>query len=184
MKIENTGRAPIHPDPAGSRLSAAIRTAARARRHPASGAAPHSGESGQSLVEFAMVAPLLLLAVTGILWFGLALNNYQVLTNAVGDGARAFALSRGQTTVTDPCAYAVTTVKGAAPNLTASQLTFTMIYTPTGGTAKTYSTTCSGITLNTGDTIEMTVTYPFAVNVLGWGAKQLTLSAQLTELVQ
>src|SRR5579875_2530352 len=42
-------------------------------------------EEGQNLVEFAFVAPMLLLAVTGLLRFGIALNQYEVLTNAVAN---------------------------------------------------------------------------------------------------
>lgn len=142
-----------------------------------------SESAGQSLVEFAFVAPLLMLAVTGILWMGIALNQYQVLTNAVGDGARAFALSRS-TSQTDPCNYTVGIIEAAAPNLTAGSLTFSMKYTPSGGTATTYSTTCSGLSMNAGDTVQITSTYPVTTNVFAWGVKNLTLTAQTTELVE
>jgi len=46
------------------------------------------GESGQSLVEFAIVLPILLAVVIGIFEFGRAWNVYQVLTNAAREGAR------------------------------------------------------------------------------------------------
>ena len=54
-------------------------------------------DRGQSLVEFAVCLPVLLLILTGIFTFGIALNNYLMMTNAVSIGARYLAISRGQT---------------------------------------------------------------------------------------
>jgi Flp pilus assembly protein TadG len=45
-------------------------------------------DAGQSLVEFAIVLPVLLALVIGIFEFGRAWNVYQVLTNAAREGAR------------------------------------------------------------------------------------------------
>ncbi len=47
---------------------------------------------GQSLVEFALVLPILLLIVVGILEFGLAFRTFQVVTNAAREGARTAVL--------------------------------------------------------------------------------------------
>lgn len=49
----------------------------------------HKNQKGQSLVEFAVALPLLLLIVMGIAQFGMALNVYLTLNNAVREGARA-----------------------------------------------------------------------------------------------
>ncbi|CAN5270121.1 hypothetical protein BH18GEM1_BH18GEM1_04710 [soil metagenome] len=46
------------------------------------------GETGQSLVEFALILPLFLGLVVGIYEFGRAWNVYQVLTNTAREGAR------------------------------------------------------------------------------------------------
>jgi Flp pilus assembly protein TadG len=46
-------------------------------------------ERGQSLVEMALVLPLLLLLLAGIIDFGRAFNNYIIITNAAREGARA-----------------------------------------------------------------------------------------------
>jgi Flp pilus assembly protein TadG len=46
-------------------------------------------ESGASLVEFAIVLPLLLLFIFGIIEFGFLLFNKAMLTNASREGARA-----------------------------------------------------------------------------------------------
>ena len=50
------------------------------------------------MVEMALALPILLLVVTGILTFGLAFNNYLLLTEATSVGARTLAISRGATT--------------------------------------------------------------------------------------
>lgn len=45
-------------------------------------------DRGQSLVEFALVLPPLLLVIVGIIQFGLIFGGYATLTSAVRDGAR------------------------------------------------------------------------------------------------
>jgi hypothetical protein len=45
-------------------------------------------ESGQNLVEFALLLPILLLILMGIMQFGLIFNAYVTLNNAVREGAR------------------------------------------------------------------------------------------------
>lgn len=51
-------------------------------------AADPGRERGQSLVELAIVLPVLLALVVGIFEFGRAWNVYQVITNAAREGAR------------------------------------------------------------------------------------------------
>lgn len=55
-------------------------------------AARWSGESGAELIEFALVLPLLLLVVLGIIDFGFLFQRYQVITNAAREGARVAVL--------------------------------------------------------------------------------------------
>lgn len=50
---------------------------------------PVKNNRGAALVEFAIVLPLLLLLLVGIIEFGLLFYNKQVLTNASREGARA-----------------------------------------------------------------------------------------------
>ena len=52
------------------------------------GRKPQHGESGQGLVEFAILLPVLIVLVMGIVEFGLILFNQQVITNASREGAR------------------------------------------------------------------------------------------------
>jgi hypothetical protein len=49
-------------------------------------------DRGGNLIEFALVTPLLLVLVFGIANFGLLFQRYEVLTNAVREGARVAAL--------------------------------------------------------------------------------------------
>ncbi len=54
---------------------------------------------GQALVEFALVLPLLMLLILGIVEFGRAWNAKQILTDAAREGARLSVV--GNPTITD-----------------------------------------------------------------------------------
>ncbi len=58
------------------------------------GRRPRDDRRGQALVEFAILLPLLLLLLIGIVEFGLLLYNQQVITNASREGARYGIVSR------------------------------------------------------------------------------------------
>ena len=53
---------------------------------------------GQALVEFALVLPLLLLLLVGLVEFGRAWNLHQVVTDASREGARHAVLQSGVAT--------------------------------------------------------------------------------------
>lgn len=53
---------------------------------------PFRDRRGQSLVEFALVVPMLLLMVVGVIEFGRAWNMSQVVTDAARQGARTAAV--------------------------------------------------------------------------------------------
>ncbi len=53
---------------------------------------PKGSERSQSLVEFALVVPLFLVVVFGIIDFGLGLHGYITVTNAAREGARVGAV--------------------------------------------------------------------------------------------
>jgi Flp pilus assembly protein TadG len=48
-----------------------------------------NNQKGQALVEFAIVLPILIMLVMGILQFGMMLNAYLTIENASREGARA-----------------------------------------------------------------------------------------------
>ena len=62
-------------------------------------------ERGQAIVEFAIVASMLLVLLLGIAQFGIAFNHYLTLTDAVRTGARQGAVSRS---IPNPAAAATT----------------------------------------------------------------------------
>ncbi len=51
-----------------------------------------NGEAGAELIEFALVFPLLLMMILGIVDFSLMFQRYEVVTNAVREGARVAVL--------------------------------------------------------------------------------------------
>lgn len=51
-----------------------------------------SRDEGAELIEFALVLPVMLLVVMGIIDFGLLFQRYQVITNAAREGARVAIL--------------------------------------------------------------------------------------------
>jgi Flp pilus assembly protein TadG len=122
---------------------------------------------GSQLVEFAVVAPLLLVLILGIATLGIGLNNYITLTDAVSQGSRAFAASTGVTGTPvngDPCAYAVSMMNSDATSLNTGNISYTITYTPTGSTtSQTFTTnTCSSIFdgMQQGDVVTVQASYP------------------------
>jgi Flp pilus assembly protein TadG len=142
-----------------------------------------SNEGGQAAVEFVIVLPFLLIILTGVFWFGITLNHYLQLTNAVCIGGELLSVSRG---TADPCAAATQAIANAAPFLNSAKLAYTIVLTPQGGTGASYSSSCSSATLATGENAQLTVTYPCTLpfSIYAIGAPSCTLTAQVTELVQ
>ena len=144
-------------------------------------------ESGGALVEMALTLPILLLVVTGIFSFGIAINNYLELTNATAISARIIAVERQQTT--DPCADGVKAFYSAAPYLTQANLSFTFTfngisYAGTSCSSSNYNTGAAG-NMTAAGTVQVVATYPCTLGVYGHNyAPGCTLVAQTTELVQ
>lgn len=145
---------------------------------------PHQTD-GQSLVEFALALPIMLMIVTGIMAFGVVFNHYIMLTEATSVGARQLTVSRGQTL--DPCQTFSAAVVAAAPLLKTSSLTFTLTLN-----GDTYTgTSCSGTT-TTGAPADMVlgtnavakVTYPYSLGIFRSIVSNGLLTAQMTELMQ
>lgn len=74
---------------------------------------------GQALVEFALMLPVLLLLVVGVMEFGLVINQYMVVAEAAREGARSAALGASNVTV-------ITVVKTASGQMDTSQLIITI----------------------------------------------------------
>lgn len=144
--------------------------------------AGHRGERGQSLVEFAMALPVMLLIVMGICAFGITISHYMILTDATNIGGRQLAIIRGQTT--DPCKDISNTVIASSPSLSSSAMTFKFVINGSSYTGTTCSAGASALTA--GVTASLTVTYS-SCSLIAFGtnfAPNCSLQAQDTELVQ
>jgi Flp pilus assembly protein TadG len=135
-------------------------------------------DDGQSLIEFALVAPLLLLVMTGVLSFGIIFSHQVTLTQAVGVGGQY--LQQIRTSTTDPCQDTFTAITNAAPNLASSGITLTLTMNGTSVTGNS----CSGdqTHLVQGGAATVAATYP--CQLFAYGIKfpsVCTLSAQVTE---
>jgi len=126
---------------------------------------PH-GEDGTAAVEFALVFPILILLVFGIIEFGLALYYKEVLTNASREGARAgIIISSPRPTADEIKGVVVTALTNAGlPSCNASCITVT------------------GAQGSSGDDLTVRVDYPYRfsvlANLIAGFAGNVTLSAQ------
>ena|SRR5437763_11914989 len=118
---------------------------------------------GQTMVEFVLVLPIILMVLFGIIQFGLTFNHYVALTDAVRAGARTAAVSR-QTS----CPSCVTTakVKSAAGDL-GSKVAVTVTST-----------------WKHGDDVVVKATYPYSISLLGLVIASGNLSSTTTERVE
>lgn len=110
-------------------------------------------EKGAAAVELALVLPILVLLLFGVIEFGRGYNAKVELTAAVREGARAAALSSG-----DP----VAATRNAAPGLTPASLAVTVV-TPCPPTG-------------TGNTT-VKATYPFTYSIPFFGTATFSLKA-------
>jgi len=131
-------------------------------------------EEGQAMVEFVLVAPILLLLVFGIVQLGILFNNYETLTDAVRAGARQAAVSR---TLSDPAGIAANRVRTAAANLDTSPGVLDVAVDPYDPKSGTHSWAQGG-------DVTVTATYPYSISLLGIVVKAGKLTSQTTERVE
>jgi Flp pilus assembly protein TadG len=121
-------------------------------------------ERGQTMTEFAMVLPLLLVLLLGVIQFGIAFNNYVTLTDAVRAASRKAAVSRESG---DPVGACATAASNAAGDLDQTQL----------------KVTCASSWAPASD-VTVTGTYPYSINLLGWVVKTGDLKTEIKERVE
>jgi Flp pilus assembly protein TadG len=113
----------------------------RVAHRPGSGrtfAALLHADDGNPLVEMALVVPVLMTVMTGLITFAMAFADQVTLTQAVGSAGQYLAQIR--TSTTDPCADTYTALKNAAPGLNPAAITMTVTMNGTAHTANS----CSG----------------------------------------
>jgi Flp pilus assembly protein TadG len=118
------------------------------------------------MVEFAIVAPILLLILMGIMQLGIVYNNWVTLTDAARAGARKAAVCRSGCSP-DATTAATNAVKNSAANLNLANLGVTITSSWAQGADAT-----------------VTATYPWAINVMGVVVASGTLSTTTTERVE
>jgi Flp pilus assembly protein TadG len=120
---------------------------------------------GQTMVEFAMVLPLLLVVLFGIIQFGIIYNNYITLTEATRVGARKGAVSR---TAPNPSALADAATRASATGL--DQVKLKVFVTPTAWAP--------------GAELTVEATYPYDVSLLGLVVGSGLLKSKTVERVE
>ena len=123
-------------------------------------------ERGQTMTEFALILPLLVVLLFGIIQFGIIFNNYVTLTDAVRAGARTGAVSRG---TSNPSAACVNQVLGAAGNLNQAQLQ------PTVSCTSPWTP---------GSDVTVSASYPYNISLLGWVVASGQLNTTMKERVE
>ena len=122
-------------------------------------------EQGQTMVEFALVVPILCLVLFGVIQFGALYNDYVTLTDASRVGARKAAVSRHDA---DPAASAEAAARASASGLDAGDLDINV--TATGW--------------EHGEAVTVEATYPYNISLLGFVVASGDLSAETTERVE
>ncbi len=110
------------------------------------------GEAGASAVEFAIILPILVLLIFGIIEFSVALYDKAMITNASREGARAGIIYRVPS-VTD----------GEITNVVNSYLGSSLI---TFGAPVAANTTVTRIGYNPGDELKVTVNYNYTFLII------------------
>jgi Flp pilus assembly protein TadG len=130
---------------------------------------------GNALVELAFVAPIIMIMLTGVASFSMALYNYQQLGYAVSSAAQQVGAQQGL--ITDPCASLESDVTSALPGWTVSKFTFTTTITNQSGSATTFGPlagTAFTCTSGAGDMAQnepmtVTVSYQYSwFSILTW----------------
>lgn len=99
-------------------------------------------EQGQAVVEMALVLPILIMLIFGIVEFGRILNTYVIVADLSREGAR-----KGAVGGTDIDITSTIQTNGVATGLSSSDLTINIIPTSVGARAR-------------GTSIEVEVSYP------------------------
>jgi len=129
------------------------------------------------MFEMAMLTPLMVMLLVGIIKTGTLFYNYITLADAVAVGARTLATSRGVSTA---CSSAETALDNAALNLNTSLITPTITFPSTN----THSDSCT--TMYPGDTVELQATYPCDLSIpfLGNVWPSCTLTSETTVRIE
>jgi Flp pilus assembly protein TadG len=117
------------------------------------------------MVEFALVAPILLLIVFAAVQFGILYNHYVTLTDATRAGARKAVVSRLEP---DPAGVAEAQVRRSAGDLDQGELDVVV----------------AAVAWEHGRDVTVEATYPYSVSLLGLVVASGRLTSRTTERVE
>ena len=140
--------------------------------------APVQDESGNTIVETALMLPLLLLVLLAIFKVGMVFNQAISLTQAANIGAQVLQTDRWSKS-NDPCLDVFNAIKGAAPTLNSKNITLILTLNNNPSITATSTTTCSGkqSQLQQGGPVALEVKYPFSFSLIGYGSSSFVGSA-------
>ena len=126
---------------------------------------------GQSMVEFALVLPMLLMIITFMFSISMAMLSYEQLETATSNAA-LLQLATARNVLPDPCAKIEDAVSSALPTWNAANFTYTVVIQNSSGSNVTYGPTtgtgfsCTGAytTLSADSTAtpaSLKVSYPY-----------------------
>jgi Flp pilus assembly protein TadG len=122
---------------------------------------------GQTLVEFALVLPILCLLLFGVIQFGIVFNNYVDLTDAVRAGARKAAVSRQTQDPSGPSGVATQAVVSSAGDIKIdpTKVSVSSDWQP-------------------GDPVTVQASYPYSISLFGVVVASGDLHSKTTERVE
>jgi Flp pilus assembly protein TadG len=123
-------------------------------------------DRGQTMVEFALVVPLLCLVLFAVIQFGVVFKDYVTLTDATRAGARKAAVSRHEA---DPVGTTQAKVESSASGLDPTKLNVTVSALPTW---------------EHGADVTVEATYPYDIHLLGFVVASGNLTSKTTERVE
>ena len=116
------------------------------------------------MTEFALVLPILVFLLFGVIQFGITFNNYITLTDAVRAGARKGSVGRN---LQNPQAATVQSVRDAATDLRQTDLQVTVVSS-----------------WQQGSDVSVTGSYPYSISLLGLVVKSGRLTSTTKERVE
>jgi Flp pilus assembly pilin Flp len=122
-------------------------------------------ERGQTMVEFALVVPILCVVIFGVLQFGALYNDYVTLTDASRVGARKAAVSRHEA---NPEGVAEAAARASAQGLDPGELDINV-----NATAWEH-----------GESVTVEAVYPYEIDLLGFVVAAGNLTSETTERVE
>lgn len=132
-------------------------------------------QDGQAMTEFAIVLPVLLLILFGIIQFGIVFNNYIDVTSSARQGARTGAVSRSL-----GCSGEQTAITQAAQSAGTSLNTSNMTVTSNISAL----CTANGGSVPQGGALTVTVSYPYSISLLGLVVSSGSLSSSSTMRIE